>query len=128
MGRQEVFRKGVEDTRMNGHPRFYELVEKIKDTHNRKNSDYAKQNDPLSNLKSSENYFNIPGYLGTAIRMADKWERFTNLLRKGEASVTEESIKDTLEDLAVYSLLEIILIEDYESRNTGEDRGHTKVI
>lgn len=109
---------------MNGHPRFFELLEKIKDTHNRKNSDYARKEDPLSNLKSSENYFNIPGYLGTAIRMADKWERFTNLLRKGETAVTEESVKDTLEDLAVYALLEIILIEEHEQRTSGTTKGN----
>lgn len=101
----------------NGHYRFYELLDKIGETHHRKNSDYAKVGDPLSNLRSSEAYFNLPGYLGTAVRMADKWERFTNLIRKNfEAEVKNESIKDTLEDLAVYSLLEIILIEEYERK------------
>ena len=100
----------------NGHPRFYELLTKIADTHSRKNADYAKKGDPLSNLRSSEKYFNVPGYIGTAIRLADKWERFTNLIRKGKEgpAVKTESIKDTLEDMAVYSLLEIILIEENE--------------
>jgi len=103
----------------NGHPRFYELLEKIADTHNRKNSDYARKGEPLSNLKYSEKYFNIDGYLGTAVRMADKWERFCNLIKKDlKPSVKNESIKDTLEDLAVYSLLEIILIEEYERKTT----------
>lgn len=104
--------------KLNGSPRFYELLEKIALTHAKKNADYAKKGDPLSNLKSSEKYFLVPAYIGTAIRMADKWERFTNLIRKGKEgpAVKTESIKDTLEDLAVYSLLEIILIEESEKK------------
>ena len=98
-----------------GHPRFYEILKKMAETHSQKNADYAKVSDPLSNLKSSENYFELPGYIGTAIRMADKWERFTNLVRKGfKHEVQNESIKDTLIDLAVYCILESILIEEFE--------------
>jgi hypothetical protein len=108
-----------EETKLSGHKRFYELLDKIAETHSRKNSDYSKKSDPLSNLKSSETYFEVPAWIGTAIRMSDKWERFTNLVKKrqrGEGpAVKDESIKDTLEDLAVYCLLEVILIEESEN-------------
>lgn len=98
--------------KLNGSPRFYELLEQMRDTHNRKNGDYATKENPLQNLLSSEKYFNVPAYLGTAIRLSDKWERFTNLIKKNfKAEVKNESIIDTLMDMAVYSLLEIILIE-----------------
>ena len=103
------------DLKKHGHPRFYELLDKIAETHSNKNFNYAENGNPLSNLKSSEKYFNIPAYMGTAIRMADKWERLCQLL-KGKKDVVGESVFDTLQDLAVYCLLEIILIEEGEEK------------
>ena len=110
---------------MSGIPRFFELLKEIEDTHKRKNADYSSPDEPLKNLISSEKYFNVEGHIGTAIRMSDKWERFCNLLQR-EAKVTNESVKDTLLDLSIYCLLEIILIERYESKTKRENRGHTK--
>lgn len=99
-----------------GHPRFYEIVEKMVEVHAAKNSDYATKEEPLSNLKSSQQFFNIPPHIGTAIRLSDKWCRFCELIKKDLSnSVKDESIKDTLMDMAVYSILEIILIEEYEN-------------
>jgi hypothetical protein len=94
-----------------GHPRFYKLLDEIADIHSRKNYNYAENGNPLSNLKSSERYFLVPGSLGTAIRMADKWERFCQLM-KGKQDLVGESIKDTLKDFAIYCLLEIILLDE----------------
>ena len=69
-----------------GHPRFYELIEEIKQLHSDKNSDYA--------------------------TMMDKWDRIIKLCNKDEPAVKDESIIDTLKDNAVYSLLCIILLEE----------------
>jgi hypothetical protein len=84
----------------------------MEDLHDRKNSNYSADHDPLSNLKASEE-FGIPGYIGTMIRMSDKWSRLVQLMR-GKEDLVGESMKDTLLDLAVYSLLEIILLEEHE--------------
>lgn len=101
----------------NGHPRFYEILDQMRDTHDRKNSDYASVGDPLSNLKMSEE-IGIPGYVGNFIRMGDKWSRLTQLMKKAQhgegPAVKGESMKDTLQDLAVYCMLEIILLEEHE--------------
>lgn len=102
-----------EELKKYGHPRFYELLEEIAELHSRKNFNYAENGNPLSNLKSSEKYFNIPSHIGTAIRMADKWERLCQLI-KGKKDVLGEAMADTLRDLAVYCLLEIILLEESE--------------
>lgn len=110
---------------MSGVPRFFELLKTMGDTHEAKNSDYATSEEPLKNLISSERYFNIDAPQGVAIRMADKWDRFCNILQKGTTAVKNESIKDTLLDLANYCLLEIIIIERHEQRTEGENRGHT---
>ena len=100
------------DNKLAGHPRFYEIIEEMKDLHSRKNSNYAEDGDPLSNLKASE-AFDIPGHIGTMVRMSDKWSRLVQLM-KGKQDKVGESVKDTLLDLAIYSVLEIILIEEYE--------------
>jgi hypothetical protein len=100
-------------TKKGGHPRFYELVELMESTHEKKNSDYATKADPLSNLRSSEQFFDIPPYIGVAIRLSDKWCRFCELIKKDfNNSVAGESVSDTLLDMANYALLEIILIEE----------------
>jgi hypothetical protein len=99
-----------------GHPRFYELLDEMRELHNRKNADYSKDEDPLSNFRLVEN-IGIPAWIGIVIRLTDKSSRIMQLTRKTlegrEASVKEESIKDSLIDNAVYSLLCIILYEEW---------------
>jgi len=101
----------------NGHPRFYQLLQEIGILHDNKNSDYAELGEPLSNLKMSSQ-FGIEPWIGVLVRLSDKWSRLVQLARKytmGETeSVTGETIKDTLKDLAVYSLLCLILKEEEE--------------
>ena len=103
------------ETEHRGHPRFYELLEEIKETHNRKNHDYAQDKDPLSNLKMCES-LGVPAWKGTLVRMSDKWSRITQLANGKEALVKDEAITDTLKDMAVYSLLCIILIEENKNK------------
>jgi len=78
------------------------------DLHSRKNSDYAGSQDPLSNFRRAEQ-FGIPAWKGALVRMSDKWSRIVTLATKEQAEVRDESFEDTLIDLAVYSLLTIIL-------------------
>ena len=98
-----------------GHPRFHELVDKLRETHIRKGADYSRPDDILSNLRASTQ-MGIPAWVGVVLRMSDKMERIKNLARKiqngEEAAVRDESIVDTLEDLSNYSLLAVILFEE----------------
>jgi len=98
------------------HPRFYELLEEMRRIHDKKNSDYSKSGDPLSNFRLCED-FGIPAWMGVIVRISDKYSRITQLASKilqGEnAAVKDESLKDTLIDLANYSLLAIILLEEW---------------
>lgn len=98
-----------------GHPQFYELLDQIADLHSRKNQNYSPGKDPFSNFRESEK-FGVPDWLGCLVRMGDKWNRATNLA-KGHKDLVGESIKDTLMDLAVYSLICIIL---YDEASTAE--------
>ena len=94
-----------------GHPRFFALLDEMAEIHSRKNSDYAKSEDPLSNLKECEK-LGVPAYMGTLIRMTDKFSRITQLSNGKKPAVNDEAIEDTLKDLAAYSLLAIILFEE----------------
>ena len=94
-----------------GHPRFYELITEICELHDKKNADYAKDSDPLSNFRMAE-AFGIPASKGVLVRMSDKWSRIQEL-SKGKTP-NNESLRDSLIDNAVYSLIEIILLEEEE--------------
>ena len=95
-----------------GSPRFYELLDEIADLHDRKSNNYSTDSDPLSNLKMCEQ-FGVPAYLGVMVRLSDKWSRLTQLAG-GKPDLVGESIIDTLKDMAIYSLLAIILWEKNE--------------
>jgi hypothetical protein len=95
-----------------GHPRFYALLEELADLHNRKNQDYSEPGQALGNLLAATRVGLTP-FLGVAVRLQDKFSRFENLIRKGgHGAVVDEKIDDTLRDMAIYSLLAIILWEE----------------
>ena len=96
-----------------GHPGFYKLLEKMAKMHNAKNHDYARDDDPLSNLRACKS-LGIQPFVGVMVRLQDKWDRIISFITKGELKVKSESVKDTLMDNAVYSLLAIILLEEDE--------------
>lgn len=92
-----------------GDPRFYQLLEEIAELHSRKNHDYSKQGEPLSNFNRARS-FGIEPWKGILVRMSDKWSRIEEL-SKGKTP-KNESLRDSLIDNAVYSLLCVLLLED----------------
>jgi hypothetical protein len=95
-----------------GHPKFYELIEKMQKIHDAKNADYAADADPLSNLRMSAR-FGVEPWRGCLVRMSDKWSRLEQLAGNGkQAQVKDESVEDTLLDLANYALLCIVLRQE----------------
>ncbi len=98
------------ERKLHGHPQFYKLLQEMGELHSRKNHDYS-GDDPLSNLKSSVE-IGIPAWKGILIRLMDKWARLKTFAKKETLEVKDESIKDTLMDSAVYSLLCIIIYEE----------------
>lgn len=76
-----------------------------------KNSDYATTADPFANFKVCE-ALGIPAEVGIVVRLSDKLARVSNLIQPGRvAQVVDESILDTLSDLANYSMILRMLIE-----------------
>ena len=71
------------------------------DTYARKNSDYGD-----SFHTSVQKY----GLIAALTRMSDKWNRLENLMLHGNGQVNE-SVTDTLIDLAAYALMTVMEIE-----------------
>ena len=92
--------------------KFNDLLNQIKEIHANKNHDYANNEDSLSNLKLCKTLLGIPSWIGTIVRILDKVSRVAEFARKGELKVKSEGIRDTFIDLAVYSLLAVILMEE----------------
>ena len=55
------------------------------------------------------------GYASAIVRMEDKFNRIKSLLLKGTDAKVDESVEDTLLDLANYSLM---LLTEYKTRKT----------
>lgn len=89
--------------------RLTELLEELKELHERKSHDYG-ANDPLGNFEEAREIVGSP-YAGVLVRMGDKWSRIKSLYKKKKRLVEDESEIQTLKDLAVYALIAIVLKE-----------------
>lgn len=71
-----------------------------------KNADYTgKTEDPFLNFSRVESFGICSVEQGFLVRMTDKLSRINSFAQKGILEVKDESIEDTLLDLANYSLL-----------------------
>ena len=95
--------------------RFTEILTTIKKLHDNKRHDYADTDDIFANFRLS-NLAGISPWKGSVIRMGDKYARMSNFIKKGEFKFKEENIKDTLMDMAIYSLITMILFEEAEMK------------
>ena len=75
--------------------RFYEIIDVIKELHDKKRHDYGANEDIFANFRLSE-LSGIPAWQGSVIRMGDKYARISNFIKKGDFKFKEENIKDTL--------------------------------
>lgn len=103
--------KKIIDRRDGGHPLFFDVLEQMKEIHAAKNSDYNyNQKGPLDNFKESEK-FGVDPFIGVLIRLSDKYARVKSLCIKENMTgeVRDESIEDTLIDLANYAILAIVV-------------------
>ena len=95
---------------------FTNVLEELTELHNLKNQDYATTENPYKNLEGVER-LGIPAWRGVVIRMMDKFSRLEEFCVKEELAVKDETIEDTLKDLAIYSVLAMIL---YRKRMEGK--------
>ena len=77
---------------------FKEVTEWMNNVYERKNADYG---------NSFGETFEEFGLVSSAVRLNDKLKRFKRLIKQ-EAQVQDESIKDTLLDIANYAVLTLV--------------------
>jgi len=80
-----------------------ELLNGIHETYVRKNHDYGN-----SFSRSLEKY----GLIAAMVRMEDKMNRLESLVVNGNQMVKDESIRDTLLDLANYAIMTVMEIDN----------------
>ena len=78
------------------------LCKELNDLYARKNADYG---------DSFGKSFEEEGLAMARIRLGDKFNRFKTLSRSVERKVLDESIRDTLIDLANYALMTVLEME-----------------
>jgi len=88
---------------------FFDLCDALKDMHRRKSSDYGcpSGTDPLANIRNGAKFVGIESWRGAMVRLSDKVTRLATYNATGR--LENESLDDTLFDLASYALLALLL-------------------
>lgn len=86
---------------------FDSFTAKMRETIQNKNQDYAGSaaSDPFANFTRVKALGICEPEIGFLTRMTDKLSRLASLLTTGKQAVADESVTDTLQDLAAYSIL-----------------------
>ena len=78
--------------------------------HDRKQADYGRDDDPFYNIKQSA-HWGVEPWQGAMMRADDKMGRIRNLAANG-GELVNESIEDSLMDIAVYALIALVLRDE----------------
>jgi len=89
---------------------FIGLLDELRQLHLSKSQDYGSEHDPLANIRQGADFVDIESWRGCMVRIADKVQRLRTYCRTGR--LVHEGVRDTLLDLAAYSLLAIVLHQE----------------
>lgn len=98
---------------MPGDPRFHALLREIGELHDKKQKDYGTEVDPFANVRGSSDW-GVKPWVGAMIRANDKVKRLQKYARDGK--LENETARDSMMDLAVYSLIGLILHDEEEGK------------
>lgn len=93
--------------------RFHEILAGLADLHDRKQQDYGRSSDPFANVRASSEW-GVPAWVGAMVRATDKLRRLQTFALNGR--LANEGVEDSLRDLAVYSVIALVLFEDEEEQ------------
>ena len=82
--------------------RFEDITKSMSSIFRKKNHDYG---------NSFEQSLNEEGLAASRIRMGDKWNRFKQLSKGVQAQVNDESLRDTLIDMANYAIMTVLWLD-----------------
>ncbi|KAA9242186.1 DUF1599 domain-containing protein [Aerococcus mictus] len=87
---------------MDRNMQFRSITDEMANLYDRKNSDYGNSFD-----RSIDQF----GLVASAVRLGDKYNRFSQLINANQ-QVKDESIRDTLIDLANYAVMTILWLDE----------------
>lgn len=87
--------------------KFKDITEEMNALYERKNHDYG---------NSFSETFRKLGIISAATRMLDKMNRIVSLVTKDQQKVNDESLRDTLIDIANYAIMTIMEIDKKKER------------
>lgn len=93
--------------------RHEEIMKSIHETYIQKNRAYGNSFD-----QSCDDF----GVSAAMVRMSDKWNRLKTLTKNKDIPHGDESIKDTLLDLANYCVMTYMWLENNENENEKENK------
>ena len=88
-----------------------QVIAEVVSMHDRKSKDYGHGEDPFANVRASQD-FGIKPWVGTMVRANDKMRRLQSAA-KG-STLTNEGVEDSLLDIAVYSIIALVLYREQE--------------
>jgi hypothetical protein len=102
--------------------RFHEVITKMYDTTVKKNSDYAEEDDAFANFRMIDQMTSgrISTEAGIVTRLTDKLKRIASLISR-PAKVQDESVQDTILDMAVYSIILYIWMTRDNKQNAASE-------
>jgi hypothetical protein len=109
-----------------GHPMFHTLIEEIRELHERKNRQYATSDDPLGNFRRTGKIIakmlkpGLDPTLASCLAFMSKQVDGVYEIFGEEKTDTVDSLEDKLLDIAVYSIIAMILVR--ESREPARRR------
>lgn len=92
--------------------RHKELCGYLTDTYKKKNADYG---------NSFGDMFSELGIITAVTRIGDKYNRIKNLVKNPTINVKDESVIDTLLDMANYCVMTVIEIENQTTANAANE-------
>lgn len=99
--------------------RFHAILAELGALHDRKQQDYGRKSDPFANVRASEDWGPAP-WVGSMIRATDKLRRLQSFVQNG--TLANEGVEDSLRDLAVYSIIALVL---WEEEKANGQRGNS---
>ena len=93
--------------------RHAEICKEINNLYERKNHDYG---------DSFHQTFTEEGMAMPRIRLGDKLARFKSLTKSEVQEVKDESIRDTLIDLANYAIMTVLELDDLKAEEHTDER------
>ena len=113
-----------------GHPMFYKIVEELKDLHSEKNRQYATKGNPLVNFERTGKMiskFLHPGVNPTLASclslMSKQVDGIYEIVGESKAN-TIDSLEDKLKDVAVYSIIAMIILAEAAREKEKEPNEH----